>query len=179
MVSAVDLVPLNCIRCGYPIPAEIDEVAWACEQCGQGQQLNEDGLIPLQVLYSENLKPSQKGRPFWVCEGRVTINRDTYDKFGKKNQDALDFWAAPRQFYVPACTYPWDEFSGLGVKWLYNPPILVPGPAVAFQAVTVAAEDIAAWAEFLVVALEAKRKDKVKKIEFKLTMGEPQLWILE
>ena len=32
----VELVPLLCVRCQAPVPARPGEVAWVCEQCGQG-----------------------------------------------------------------------------------------------------------------------------------------------
>ena len=66
----------------------------------------------------------------------------------------------------------------VGVKWLQNPPVMKPGLIVEFEPVTVAVEDVSIWAEFLVIALEAERKDIVKKIEFSLELGEPQLWVL-
>ncbi|MFC1996260.1 hypothetical protein ACFLXI_01470 [Chloroflexota bacterium] len=178
METPVELVPLNCIRCGTSIPAEVDEVAWVCRQCERGQQLGDDGLIPLRVNYSVRIKPSQKGRPFWVCEGRVTLDRNTYGTFGKKTGEALSFWELPRQFIIPAFTYTLGEFSRVGVKWLKTPPAMEPGLIVDFEPVTVASGDVSAWAEFLVMAIEAERKDKIKKIEFKLTLAEPQLWIL-
>lgn len=178
MEIPVELVPLNCIRCGTSIPAEVDEVAWVCHQCEKGQQLGEDGLVPLKIHYSLGIKPSQKGRPYWVCEGRVTIDRKTYGTFGKKTKDALRFWEQPRQFIVPAFPYPFDDFSRVGIKWLQKPPAMKPGLIVDFDPVTVAAADVKAWAEFLVIALEAERKDKVKNVNFKLVLAEPQLWIL-
>jgi hypothetical protein len=178
METPVELVPLNCIRCGTSIPADVNEVAWACKQCDQGQQLGEQGLIPLQIHYSQGIKSSQKGRPFWVCEGRVSIDRNTYGTFGKKTKDALQFWEQPRPFIIPAFPYPLDEFSRKGVQWLQKPPVLQPGPVADFDPVVVAADDVSAWAEFLVIALEAERKDKVKKIAFRLDLGEPLLWVL-
>ena len=178
METPVELVPLNCIRCGTSIPAEVDEVAWVCDQCDQGQQLGEDGLIPLEIHYAQGIKPSQKGHPFWVVEGRVTIDRKTYGTFGKKTKDALRFWEQPRQFIIPAFPYLVDEFSRNGVQWLHNPPTMQPGPVARFEPVTVAAEDVSAWAEFLVMALEAERKDKVKTLKFTLKLSDPQLWVL-
>jgi hypothetical protein len=178
METLVVLVPLNCLRCGASIPAGIDEVAWVCDQCNQGQQLGDEGLIPLQVNYTQGITPPQKGHPFWVAEGHVSINRDTYGTFGKKSQDALRFWEKPRLFIIPAFLYPLDEFSRVGVGWLQAPPVLQSGPPVDFVPVTVAGDDVGVWAEFLVMALEAARKDKVKKIDFNLKLGEPQLWIL-
>jgi len=127
MEIPIELVPLNCIRCGTSIPAQVDEVAWVCHQCDQGQQLREDGLIPLQIHYSREIKPPNKGLPFWVCEGSVNIDRNTYGSYGKNTSDALQFWEKPRQFIIPAFPYPLDEFSRVGVQWLQNPPALQPG----------------------------------------------------
>ena len=177
MEIPVELIPLNCLRCGTPIPAEIDEVAWACENCGQGQQLGDQGLLPLEIQYDRGVAQNQKGNPFWVCEGRVTIQRDTYGR-AKNTQDAEQFWGQPRQFTIPAFPYPLEQFATQGIRWLQNPPKFQLGPRVPFQSVTVPAEDVQAWAEFLVVALEAVRKDKIKKVEFQLTLGEPHLWVL-
>lgn len=178
METPVELVPLNCIRCGTSIPAEVDEVAWVCRQCEKGQQLSDEGLVPLQINYSLSVKPTEKGRPFWVCEGRVTLARNTYGSTGKNSDDALQFWEQPRMFIIPAFSYTLGEFSRVGVKWLQTPPAMEPGLIVDFEPVTVAAEDVSAWAEFLVIALEAERKDKMRKLEFELNLGEPQLWIL-
>ena len=177
MEVPVELVPLNCIRCGMPLPAEVDEVAWVCEQCEQGQQLGEAGLLPLEIHYSQEISPHQKGRPFWVGEGRVTLQRDTFGR-GQSEKDSQQFWSQPHKFIIPAFLYPLDEFSRLGLQWLQTPPVLQPGLRVRFESVTVPAEDVQIWAEFLVVALEAERKDKIKKLAFTLDLGEPQLWVL-
>jgi hypothetical protein len=177
MEIPVELVALNCLRCGTPIPAEIEEVAWVCEQCDQGQQLGNDGLLPLEIHFSQGIAPNQKGKPFWLCEGRVTLQRDTYGR-EKSKTESQQFWSQPRKFVIPAFDYPVDKFSNDGVRWLQSPPDLQPGPVSLFEPVTMAVEDVRVWAEFLVMALEAARKDKVKKIQFNLELSEPQLWIL-
>ena len=177
MEVPVELIALNCIRCGTPIPAEIEEVAWVCEQCDQGQQLGDEGLRPLEIHYAQGIAPNQKGKPFWVCEGRVTLQRDTYGRERSK-KESQQFWSQPRKFVIPAFPYPVEKFSNDGVRWLQKPPSLQPGPVSQFEPVTVAVEDVRTWADFLVMALEAARKDKVKKIQFKLELTEPELWIL-
>ena len=60
MEIPVELMPLNCIRCGTSIPAEVDEVAWVCQQCEKGQQLGDDGLIPLRVTLFSAHKTTPK-----------------------------------------------------------------------------------------------------------------------
>lgn len=177
METPIQLLPLNCIRCGTPIPAAPDEVAWACENCGQGQQLQADGLHPLEIHYAQGIPASRKGRPFWVCEGRVTLKRDTYGR-GKARGESARFWYAPRKFVIPAFDYPLEDFTRDGVRWLSAPPEMEPGPAVPFEPVTVPTEDVQPWAEFLIVAVEAGFKDKIKNLTFNLQLSPPQLWIL-
>ena len=178
MSVPVELIPLKCIRCDTPIPAGFDEFAWVCSQCGQGQQIGLDGLDKLEIHFAQGIHPPKKGRPFWVCEGRVTLDRDTYSGTARDAQASEFFWSKPRQFFVPAFSYPLEEIIRLGLQWLQNPPTLSSGSQVDFEPVTVAAGDIQAWVEFLVMAVEAERKDKVKFILFEIQLDEPQLWVL-
>jgi hypothetical protein len=61
---------------------------------------------------------------------------------------------------------------------LIKPPILQQGPATSFEAVIVSAEDVYPAAEFVVMAIEAGREDKLKTLDFKLQLSEPVLWVL-
>jgi hypothetical protein len=178
MEIPVELLALNCIQCGMALPAELDEVAWVCSNCTQGQQLAQNGLIPLEIHSSARIPANQTGWPFWIATGRATIDREVYGTFGKKTEEARDFWAEPHLFIVPAFDHPLQELIQTGMAWLRNPPDLTPGPPAAFQSVTVSPEDMGPWAEFLVLAVEASRKDKVKKIQFSLDLDEPELWVL-
>ncbi len=78
MVQPVALIPLACLKCDTPLPAQADEVAWVCARCGQGLLLDENaqnGLALLEVQYASGLDPQRKGMPFWVVEGRVQLER--------------------------------------------------------------------------------------------------------
>ena len=70
----VRLIPLLCTRCQAPIPAQPDEVAWICQQCGQGLLIDGQTGVRLQdFFFSDRLQPGLTGRPFWVSNGRVVI----------------------------------------------------------------------------------------------------------
>jgi hypothetical protein len=179
MDQPVELIPLVCPQCTTPIPAEVDEVAWVCAQCGQGLSLDDEkGLMPLEVHYAAGIAANMRGKPFWVAEGRVNMQRDTYGSSGKDTKAALQFWSQPRQFFIPAFSAPLETLLGLGMQLLNRPPNLQPGPTVGFEPVILYLEDVKAAAEFIVVAVEAGRKDKVKQVEFNLQLSEPVLWIL-
>jgi hypothetical protein len=179
MTAPVMLVPLKCTRCATPVPAEPGEIAWRCAQCGQGLLLDETlGLQPLEIHFVAGIAPAGRGRPFWVVDGDVMMERDTYTVFRKKTEDALRFWGQRHRFFVPAFTGDLDELLTVGVSLLRHPPALQPGEPVDFMPVTLAVDDVSALAEFVVVAIEAERQDKVKAIDFSLQLGEPALWIL-
>jgi len=177
MDRPVELIPLVCFKCDTPVSAEPDEVAWVCGRCGQGLLLDESkGLAPLQVQYSAALPPNTRGKPFWVAEGSVGVQRQTYS--GDKSNEALQFWSQPKRFFVPAYTCQLDTLVDLGPRLLLNPPALQPGPATAFEPVTLAPGDIQAMAEFIVMAIEAGRSDMLKQVGVTVKLSTPALWVL-
>lgn len=179
MTAPVTLVPLRCTRCGTPVPAEPDQVAWRCAQCGQGLLLDESrGLEPLEIHFAAGIAPANSGRPFWVVDGDVRVQRVTYTVFRKKTEDAERFWDQPRRFFVPAFTGSLDELLTIGVRLFHHPPALQPGEPADFVPVTLPPEAVSALAEFIVISIEAERRDKVKAVDLSLQLDEPSLWIL-
>jgi hypothetical protein len=177
MGAPIELVPLLCIKCEAPLPAEPNEIAWVCTRCGQGMLLDESrGLLPLHVQYAAGITPDATGRPFWVADGQVSLQRELYS--GNKSAEAQLLWAQPRRFTIPAYTCPLDTLLQIGPQLLLKPPALQSGPAVRFQPVTLSPGDLQALAEFIVVAIEAERSDMLKQIEVAVGLGEPVLWIL-
>ena len=183
--SPIRLVPLLCVKCRAPIPAQADELAWACDQCGQGLLLNaspqpgkeESATQALDIFFSNAIQPGMQGRPFWVALGQVTITeRQTYK--GDEGRAAREFWAAPRLFAVPAWETSLDEIISMGVNLLAHPQRLVPGAPVAFLPVVTPPADVRALADFLVVSIEADRRDALKTIHYDLKLEPLQLWVL-
>lgn len=175
MREAVELIPLKCVRCGTPVPAAPDEVAWMCATCGQGLLLHESsGVLALDVSYAI---PSQQSgmtwRPFWVTAGRVSFRvRETYGR--DRGPDEL--WREPQTFILPAFECSLEEAGTWGMGFLRQPPQLVAGPAGVLERVTVDPQAARALAEFVVLTVEAGRRDHLKRVEFDLELGAPVLW---
>lgn len=154
-------------------------MAWVCAQCGQGMALDaQSGLKPMQVHYAEGIPANGRGKPYWVAEGQVTLERDVYRSSAKSAQEAAQFWSQARRFLIPAFSAPLEDMLALATRLLLQPPLLKPGPAVRFEPVTLSMEDIQPAAEFIVMAIEAGRKDMLKNIRFTLKLSLPALWIL-
>ena len=179
MDKPIELVPLVCLQCSTPIPANHDEMAWVCAQCGQGMALDvAKGLTPVQVHYMEGIPPNGRGKPHWVADGQVSLQRDVYRSSGKSAQEAAQFWSGPRRFIIPAYPLSQEELLAQTTRFLLQPPALKPGPQAQFEPVTLSMEDIQPAAEFIVLAIEAGRKDMLKNIQFTLKLSLPSLWIL-
>lgn len=178
MSQPVNLIALRCTKCETPVPANPDEIAWACENCGAGLLLHEKvGLEETTIHYHAKLRPEKPGRPFWIVKGQVTLDRKTYDVFDKKGK-AQKFWAEPRDFYIPAYNCEIDELVNTAMSYLEGQPELTTGSVGHFQPVTLGQEDIQAVTEYVIIGIEAHRKDDIKEIKFTLKLSEPQLWIL-
>lgn len=175
--QTVSLQALVCLRCQTPIPAQIDEVAWVCSACGQGQILYPSGkFAELEIQYSAQIAPGATGRPFWVTAGSAVLQRETYRGNRAKEMQAL--WQNPQRFFIPAFNLPLQQVVEMGTQYLLNPPVLQPGAPAPFSPVHIAPGDVHPLAEFIVLGIEASRKDALKKLQFTLNLERPQLWIL-
>jgi len=179
MIAPVKLIPLKCVRCATPVPASPGQVAWVCEQCGQGLLLDEDqGLSPLDIHYNAGHPQGKTGNPYWVARGMVSVRRETHESFFDRDRESAEFWSKPHQFFVPGFDCNLDRSIQLGISLLRNPPLLRPGSSFPSSPVTLSREDVMPLAEFIVMAIEAERKDNIKTISFSLDLSEPVLWIL-
>lgn len=176
--AAVRLIPLQCPRCQTPVPAQIDEVAWVCEQCRQGMLISESqGVQPLDVFFSAAIPVGAVGRPFWVSRGSVTpIERKSYS--GNQQAEMTQFWSMARLFFVPAYKMPIQEVVASGVRYLNQPAEMKAGQPVKFQPVVVPPTDVKAISEYIVMCLEAARKDALQELKFNIRLEPPQLWVL-
>jgi len=177
------LLPLQCLKCQTPLLAEPDEVAWLCPTCGQAARLDNnprDDLLqqiaPLEIHFSNGIQPGQRGRPFWVAQGVVAVQRETYT--GNENSQALEFWQKPRTFFVPAYTCALDQLISLGMQLLKQPVTMMQGQVSPFLPVTLSLEDVRPMAEFIIMGIEAERRDMLKSVGIQLNLAPPSLWVL-
>lgn len=173
----VSLIPMVCLRCSSPLTAQPDEVAWICQTCGQGLVLDEQaGLAALEFHFSAGILQGQAGSPYWVAEGRASLQRTTYQ--GNQTDEMLAFWQYPRHFFIPAYDLPINSVIETGAFMLRQPPNLQAGTPGKFLAVTVPPGDVLPLAEFILLGVEANRKDALKELHFTLDLSAPELWVL-
>jgi hypothetical protein len=136
----------------------------------------QSGLMSMPVFYQAGIPANQIGKPFWVAEGQVRLDRTTYS--GNSDKEAERFWNQPRRFFVPAYFLPLENLLEIGANLVRRPPKLESGPVARFIPPVLSRFDVPAVAEFIVMAVEADRKDKLKEVRLSLQLAEPALWIL-
>ena len=176
--QSVELSLLKCPRCSAFVPAQEDEIAWVCAQCGQGLQLTETGLASLAVNWAAASPGLAQLRwlPFWVFTGTVKFTRrESYS--GSRPPEKL--WNAPCRFYVPAFAIPLQQMQDLGAELTRRQIFLKAGPAQgALTGCTFHLDDARQAVEFIVLTIEAAQSDKLKAVDFSLQLAAPELWVL-
>ncbi len=131
-LAPVRLLPMVCVQCSQPIMAQPGEVAWVCTTCGRGMLLGNDGILkPIDVFFSEEIKPGGQGRPFWVSQGKVAITeRQTYQ--GNSSREAEEFWGSERLLFIPAYRVSLDNLISVGMNLLKAPVFIQKQGSVGF-----------------------------------------------
>jgi hypothetical protein len=113
--------------------------------------------------------------PFWVMPVRVQIaERQSYGR----DQAPEARWDSPQRFVLPAFDTTPEEAAKWGARFLREAVQLEAGPVGTLSGVTVTPEEAQALAEFVVLTLEAERRDKIKSLRAVLDFGEVELWCL-
>ena len=71
-----------------------------------------------------------------------------------------------------------DDLLERSTSMFSNPPELQDGPAAAFEAVILSPRDLTSVIEYIILTVEAGRKDDIKSIDITVELDEPVLWIL-
>ena len=180
------LILLRCPNCSEPLKPENDDLVLACSNCHTPVAIATNGPVKMRVQYAVperfKLGNSQRWVPFWVFQGRVRIQkRETQGRSKKDRKSSEALWGIQRHLYVPAWDLDMQMAQDVGSKMIKDQPkfSFVDQPdEVRLVPVTVKPKDAEKLLEFIVLAIEARRRDWLKDLKFQLDAGEPELWAL-
>jgi hypothetical protein len=175
------LLALRCPVCNQPLTPENDHIVVACAQCHTAVHIGDDGPEPVDVHYAAPVTGATVTHwlPFWVFHGRVHITRRDTQGRGTSEQAAAQFWEQPRHLYVPAWELSLQVTQQMGSAMIQRQPLTQPllKPAAGrLLPVTLTVDDARKMLEFIVLAIEARREDWLKRLEFRLELEPPALW---
>jgi hypothetical protein len=177
------LLALRCPECSQPIKPENDHIVVACEHCATAVHIGDEGLTRLNVSWVAPRSATQVRRwlPFWVFHGNANIDHRDTQGGGNRLEEALRFWAEPRDLYVPAWELSLETADKVGSGLIQRQPRFSHTsrpPEARLTPATLAPADALKMLEFIVLAVEARRSDWLKSIDFHLDVGDPSLWAL-
>lgn len=177
------LLLLRCPNCAQPLTPENDDIVFMCTNCYTPVSITEGGLNVAQVRFAlppEGDARTQQWLPFWVYEGQVQIlNRETQGRSDDKA--SVSQWSKPLRMYVPAWEISMEVAQDVGTRLIQRQPAieLIERPGTAYLAAAVVSPDDAlSLLEFIILAIEARRRDWLKALDFRIDAGEPELWSL-
>jgi hypothetical protein len=176
------LLLLRCPKCNHALaPGQNDQVV-QCPNCRAAVAIGESGLRLLPAQYGASTVPEPPAwLPFWVYRSEVTIKQRNTQGGRSAEKDAREFWAQPRQVYVPAWAGELAEARDLVRRLLERQPVVeavTPPEAASFQPAVVTAEDARKLLELVIVSLEANRNDWMEALDFDLQLDSEALWLL-
>lgn len=179
------LVLLRCPICSSPLKPDQNDVVIACANCHTPLAITENGPMVTDVRFVDSETgpvEETKWMPFWVFEGRVNIIRRETQGGRSQNDESQALWGIPRKMYVPA----WDAHprtaQDIGSQLLQRQPsykFRERPDKVRLEPATIYPEDARSLLEFIVLAIEARRKDWLQDLEFHLELDEPEMWALQ
>ena len=180
MARPIELIPLVCLNCSTPIPAEQqrDGLGVRPMRPGDGAGCAERADTVSRYITPKAYSPRGAASPTGWPTGRSACSGKSTVPAARAPRKPCSSGAARGSFVIPAYSLPQEDLLAQTTRFLLQPPALKPGPQAPFEPVTLSMDDIHPVAEFIVMAIEAGRKDMLKDIHFSLELSRPSLWIL-
>jgi hypothetical protein len=175
------LLLLRCPKCNHALAPGQDDQVLQCPNCRAAVGVGEGGLTLLPAQYVAPTGTAAAWLPFWVYRGKVTINSRKTQGGRSAEKDAREFWAQPRQVYIPAWACELSEARDLVARLLEKQPFMeaiIPPEGAAFEPAIVTPADARKLLELVIVSLEARRNDWMESLDFDLRLDSEALWLL-
>jgi hypothetical protein len=182
VTKIMKLLALRCPQCAHALaPHHDDVVVMGCPNCRTAVRVDVSGLNATEIQYATPAKEQiDAWLPFWLFNGQVHIERRTTQGSNRRaRQQSEQLWGAPRCLYVPAWNLSMHDACEMGSHLVQQQPTFqaIPQPEGALvEEATMMPDDALKFLEFVVLTVEAQRKDWLKDIKFHIEADPPQLW---
>ncbi len=174
------MIQLSCESCGSLLDSEENEIAFVCQNCGQGYLIDEGHLRKIDVMFaSPSLEePGREIRfyPFWLLSARVNIaNRSS--KGAILGMSSSDRGIQTFDFYIPAFELPLESLRPLALALTRSNMQLdlAEGEGKALRDCVRSEEFAKGLADFIFLSMEAEKSDKMRSIDYDIEFQESRL----
>jgi hypothetical protein len=179
----MQLLALKCPTCGQKLTPQSNEtVVVSCMNCLTAVSLHQAAITAIPIQYAA---PTARGEvetwlPMWVYNGRVALTR-RQSQSGSKGADkeAQALWGGVQRLYAPAWQEPVSQAREIGSQFILKQPALqatTPEAGMTLRDATITQEDGLKLLDFIVLTIEANRKDWLKDLQFEIQTSGSELW---
>jgi DNA-directed RNA polymerase subunit M/transcription elongation factor TFIIS len=180
----MELLALKCPTCGQNLKPQSNEaVVVSCSNCKTAVSLHQSGIKAIDVKYAAPSSDNVEAwLPMWVFKGKVNITRRESQGSSKgADKDAARLWNAANRLFVPAWQEPVRQAREIGSRFTVHQPSLEsiePTENMVMKEATITPEDGLKLLDFIVLSLEAERKDWLEDLQFEIQTTGHELWAI-
>lgn len=178
------LIALRCPHCHEKLAPQSNEaVVVFCGSCHTAVRLSQQGIAQLPVQYVASSSPTADAwLPFWVFHGRVNLKkRDSQNADKQAQKEAQALWQRVQRLYAPAWEMPTAQARELGRQLVQAQPAFqtsTQAPSATIAEATINPEDALKLLDFIVLTIEAERKDWLRDLQFAIESDNHELWVM-
>lgn len=180
----MQLIALKCPTCGQNLlPKSNEAVVISCLNCLTAVSLHQSGIKAIPISYAKPTGKADVWLPMWVYNGRVILNRRKSQGSSKgAEKDAAKTWDTVQRLFAPAWQEAIPQAREIGSRFTLKQPMLsaiepTSEDSFAIEA-TVSQEDGLKLLDFIVLSVEAGRKDWLQDVQFEIQVNGQELWAL-
>jgi len=180
----MQLLALKCPTCGQNLKPQSNEtVVVSCGKCKTAVSLHQSSIRAINVQYAApSSNDVEVWLPMWVFKGKVNIKRRESQGSSKgADNDAAKLWGSANRLFAPAWQEPIREARETGSKFTVKQPqleVIEPTDDMLMQEATITPEDGLKLLDFIVLSLEADRKDWLEDLQFEIQTSGHELWAI-
>lgn len=168
------LEAIKCKKCDSGLVVEVNDSIVYCSSCGSGFEILNGEMIPIEINFAAAALRSEGEmiyKPFWLLKTNIEIlERDAGGTFlknlfgGSSNETSGSI-----SFYIPAFYCSIDVMKNLATEFTTKNPVASPQKYnTKLVGFAYGKEDARKLAEFILISMEAEKKDVMKRFNYKL-----------
>lgn len=171
------LEAIKCQKCGSGLVVEVNDSIVYCSSCGSGFEIQNGEMIPIEINFAAAALRAQGEmvyKPFWLLKTHVEIlQRDAGGAFLKNLFGGSDSQTSGSiNFYIPAFYCSIDTMKNLAMEFTTRNPVASPQKYnTKLVGFAYGKEDAKKLAEFILISMEAEKKDVIKRFNYKIDVN--------
>jgi len=164
---------VKCKNCASGLVVELNDSITYCMSCNNGYEIIDGELYSIEINFANAALPPEGEliyKPFWYLKTNVEILvRESDAGFFSRTFGNTNTTSGSVNFYIPAFSCPIEFTRQLAIAYTQRNPVSSPQKkSVKITGFNYGKEDARKLAEFVLISIEAEKKDTMKQFEYRI-----------